>query len=112
MSKEPTPEETEKFWEWCGFRLVGKSITRSSDFPDIDLNNLFKYAVPKLLTKYDIKIFSFCDDLNEDKIFWFVQALDKKSLEVEFANIDGCEKLEDAICEVIWEVIQGEQPQR
>jgi hypothetical protein len=52
---EPTKEQIQKFWEWC--RLSTDSIGRwytedgyflSSETPKVDLNNLFKYAVPKL----------------------------------------------------------------
>jgi len=58
--KEPTREQLREFWEWCGFELVagvavpywlypdGRPITRSDDVPRLDLNNLFKWAVPKL----------------------------------------------------------------
>lgn len=71
--KEPTEIEQQKFWEWCGFKF-----TRSKDgnywdgnywavdypngrpetavnlhyiYPSLDLNNLFKYAVPRLSPK-------------------------------------------------------------
>jgi hypothetical protein len=42
---QSTEEQIKKFWEWCGLRpdiLLDKSL------PPIDLNNLFKWAVPKL----------------------------------------------------------------
>ena len=55
---EPTEEETKRFWEWCGFKHdrgmyaewtypTGEILTGE---PPIDLNNLFKWAVPKLFT--------------------------------------------------------------
>ncbi len=40
---KPTDEQVKVFWEWCGLPLA-KLIP-----PRIDLNNLFKYAVPKLV---------------------------------------------------------------
>lgn len=63
--KKPTEEQIQIFWEWCGFY---QDATKEWDgdgyyvhtgwyspnkkeccgLPDIDLNNLFKYAVPKL----------------------------------------------------------------
>ena len=66
---EPTEEQIKKFWEWCGWKRIplGKhnfhyergekvmdwlapdSDRSSTRLPDIDLNNLFKYAVPKVL---------------------------------------------------------------
>jgi len=70
---EPTQEQIEEFWEWCGFRFVDDRLYDSTlqewqvHYPDgewhhdykknisnlIDLNNLFKYAVPKL-NEYEI----------------------------------------------------------
>ena len=53
-----TRERIQKFWEWCGlskrggywwYDSSGKHLT--SEVPPIDLNNLFKYAVPKLLER-------------------------------------------------------------
>ena len=57
--KEPTAEQIKEFWGWCGFRFklsasenphywldpLGKALPV---LPPIDLNNLFKWAVPKL----------------------------------------------------------------
>lgn len=58
MSK-PTREQIREFWEWCGFRDVhynslgaigqkwsGRYPKEEWRYLDIDLNNLFKYAVP------------------------------------------------------------------
>ncbi len=55
-------KELKEFWEWCGFRVVttmtgkpawvapDKKYPELSSIPEepIDLNNLFKYAIPKL----------------------------------------------------------------
>ena len=70
---QPTDEQIKEFWEWCGFsrRLPEgragyhweqcvkvmnwmspdyKEIYKSMSFlPPIDLNNLFKWAVPKVI---------------------------------------------------------------
>jgi len=57
-----TNEQIKEFWEWCGFEYKIPSDyglpccdwwqypdgIQSSNSPPIDLNNLFKYAVPKL----------------------------------------------------------------
>jgi hypothetical protein len=62
--RQPTKEEIQKFWEWCG--LV-KNPWTSHWFCNhieieltLDLNNLFKYAVPNLkktyYSKYNIVI--------------------------------------------------------
>ena len=60
----PTEEEIKELWEWCGFKpryvenstQIGRWIKPDGGWrfflPDIDLNNLFKYAVPKLIGDY------------------------------------------------------------
>lgn len=71
---KPTEEQITKFWEWCGFKYVRVDTipwhkkpedyqtniwyannhwvypdgSRNKDCPSIDLNNIFKWAVPKL----------------------------------------------------------------
>lgn len=62
-NKEPTQGEIKELWERCGFSLrrdlplilysgdakwLYPDGGHGIDLPDIDLNNLFKYAVPKL----------------------------------------------------------------
>ncbi len=60
---KPAQERIKRFWEWCGFRTEqyfdgnsycthylepdGKEQFRG--YPPIDLNNLFQYAMPKLI---------------------------------------------------------------
>ena len=63
---EPT-EAQKEFWEWCGLLhyvsplekikyednyWITQSGTVLTAMPSIDLNNLFKYAVPKLIDRY------------------------------------------------------------
>ena len=51
---EPTDKQVKEFWEWCGWKewetgswwYLGENA--SDGLPPIDLNNLFKYAVPTL----------------------------------------------------------------
>jgi len=68
MNKQPTQEQIKELWEWCGLKQNGFGnwgiwngfcldlLPDNSNWgdnikhPTIDLNNLFKYAVPKLLT--------------------------------------------------------------
>ena len=61
----PTQEQAEKFWMWCGwrFRLSGSESghywqdpkgTARADLPALSLNSLFKWAVPKVRTNYDV----------------------------------------------------------
>ena len=57
---KPTEEEIKRFWEWCGFYYRKDKDPLASfwetkdgrawgyELPRIDLNNLFKYAVPKI----------------------------------------------------------------
>jgi hypothetical protein len=62
-SKQPTPAEVEEFWErcdlyaeergaWSGKKFYSwfapNKLFICDDAPPIDLNNLFRYAVPKL----------------------------------------------------------------
>ena len=65
---EPTQKQIKEFWERCGFRWTvsktGNYWVRTDPsgtegqmeviihYPSIDLNNLFKYAVPKLQVEY------------------------------------------------------------
>ena len=66
----PTEKQIREFWGWCGFKEIlskteqwrfaefkttnhwweAPSGRRYKDAPPIDLNNLFKYAVPKAHT--------------------------------------------------------------
>jgi hypothetical protein len=63
--KEPTQEVIKEFWEWYGFEHIGgytiewiapDGQTCLDVLPPIDLNNLFKWAVPKVQTRYEIAI--------------------------------------------------------
>lgn len=57
--KQPTKEQVRKFWEKCGFKpqpnawgdtyWLYPDKLRTTALPPIDLNNLFKYAVPKMI---------------------------------------------------------------
>ena len=75
-NKEPTREQIKEFWEWCGFKIelipysngvghwehevliiypdgIEKYRISTGDYPDIDLNNLFKYAVPPTIKRLE-----------------------------------------------------------
>ena len=56
--KEPTQEQSKEFWERCGFNFAGDkrflgfpdgTLRSITGVPPIDLNNLFKWAVPQLV---------------------------------------------------------------
>ena len=106
MSEQPTQEQWEEVLKWCGFiRLpVGKKHyhfertikvmdwqypdgTFHPFLPDLDLNNLFEFAVPKLreaVRDYEAhRILSEC-------------------IRLSFSIKD---KLDDRIVKAIWEVI-------
>src|SRR3972149_8256793 len=70
-SKQPTPEQIKEFWEWCGLHYNKPTGGFFWDNDDnlvidlhkgetgIDLNNLFKYAIPRLNELgYDYKLWS------------------------------------------------------
>lgn len=85
MDTQPTQEQVQKFWEWCGFKRLPEgrsgyhfehgqkvmnwmppgakddlSTWQSLDYtPPIDLNNLFKYAVPIVLYKLEERGFKY-----------------------------------------------------
>ena len=52
---KPTEEQIKEFWEWCGLQPPKCDIPNHMVVPpfwhcrpvELDLNNLFKYAVPK-----------------------------------------------------------------
>jgi len=60
---KPTKEQIKEFWEWCGVKqdsdrswrdANGLGVLISTVQPDLDLNSLFKFAMPKLPKDYDI----------------------------------------------------------
>jgi hypothetical protein len=66
-NKQPTQEQLQRFWIWCGLKEVHPSSmynhTKYSldglpfdELPILDLNNIFKYAVPKIAFKEDLLI--------------------------------------------------------
>lgn len=60
---QPTEEQIATLWRWCGFSVDGVGIYHCPDriseirhSPSITLNNLFKWAVPKLSSSQRLKI--------------------------------------------------------
>ena len=50
---KPTEEQIKKFWEGCGLCQSEQQIqTGYRYYPDIDLNNLFKYAEETLVNHF------------------------------------------------------------
>ena len=60
---KPTEVQIKKFWEWCGISKSRTGYWYYPDYcarpnaPDLDLNNLFKWAVPKL-TMYELNSYN------------------------------------------------------
>ena len=51
---EPTEAQKKEFWKWCGIPYEGYGNAdrlKAKNLPDIDPNNLLKYAIPKLKDK-------------------------------------------------------------
>jgi len=55
VMNKPTEEQVKEFWEWYGFKVsIGKLYWAPKQdepakrLPTINLNSLFRYAVPKL----------------------------------------------------------------
>ena len=92
---QPTKAQIKEFWEWCGFKKEtrwsdpadivprheynvwvypdGSGVTQHlSVNPPIDLNNLFKYAVPKVLPEHDFAIYYVLDDRSEATGNWAI----------------------------------------
>lgn len=78
---KPTEQQIKEFWEWCGFSLIAGNECDEWRFPDgqdywnlpdIDLNNLFEYAVPIVLDKMSwTEWFHFM-------VSWAIKLYDKK----------------------------------
>jgi hypothetical protein len=63
--KHPTQEQIQRFWGWCGIEhryIQGEGLSHKlkGDWfygtPILDLNNIFKYAVPRLMNRYQLYI--------------------------------------------------------
>ena len=120
MDKEPTEAQVKEFWEWCGFKweaIPDSCMQRKRPVegwlypqgiymrktPPLDLNNLGKYAVPKLYAEgYNYKLWS-------DDGYHFAQIFPIDNHEdIVGASIVGELEAKDALYRAIvsfWEVI-------
>jgi len=91
---EPTKEQIQWFWEQCEFKFQKSDRNRVGTWvypnyecewslPSIDLNNLFKYAVPKLRTIHnDLKVLFVFGSVSRCAIFkWDKKYSRKKNFE-------------------------------
>ncbi len=113
---EPTQEQIKEFWEWCGFEEVQYLDKRgkvcgthwahplaigggSGSLPVLDLNNLFKYAVPiaiKKLVELNLRYYIWTET---KAIYYLFQAW-----EIEYKSRKR--SFEEALFWAIWEVIK------
>ena len=89
---KPTNEQIKEFWEWCGQVTVRRvrshepgSFRDQAYYPTLDLNNLFKYAVPKLDEETKKAVFDewlYLMDVNRNEdpalaLFWAIYGVIK-----------------------------------
>ncbi|MFA5379390.1 MAG: hypothetical protein WC455_26775 [Dehalococcoidia bacterium] len=119
-------KELQKLWEWCGFKFRGKCTdpdvweygvdlyeypnqkeekiyNYDRPMPEPDLNNLFKYAVPKFGGNINIEFYprngKYCCSLTRTK-----SDEDKTILD---SRIEGQDSYAQALFKAIQEVING-----
>lgn len=102
--KQLTDEQIKELWEWCGLVYDKKSegYTDSNGrylqfAPKLDLNNLFKYAVPKALDKLETRFDTLTNTV--------------RGLELLFSkwihNLTKGYSVEDALFRALWQVKEG-----
>ena len=100
MDKEPTEAQIKEFWEWCGFTISGDWAYLNSPYrrgiPSVDLNNLFKYAVPKAIDKIMAG-----QECSSDLAYAILFKKWLQKLELDIPNHEG------TLFDTIWEVING-----
>jgi hypothetical protein len=122
MPKEIVPEnELKKFWEWCGLKIdvtypsadetVGWGMgIPEYHMPELTLDNLFKYAVPKLrrLKHLIVDEICFAIENSEDTvmILWWTGRPKTDSYGVGVFSGKG-ETPQEALYKAILEVING-----
>lgn len=112
---EPTQKQIDKVWEWCGFkykevlayphghivmRWVAPDGSKDFNYPPIDPNNLFKYAVPKLIRQgHDV-------DLCTDDGYYFARIRKTYALKWHINTIGYLDPAL-ALFWAIWKVVHG-----
>ena len=96
MTEQPTQEQIKKFWERCkaGRKNSYPTAYGETVYPELDLNNLFKYAAPKLDSLTDMNFYRRGELWKVDLIFHDIPA-------VRGVNADPALALFWAIWEVI-----------
>ena len=112
--KQPTQEQIKEFWEWCGWKpcRIHAPMSPEKDgwenplpitsfdkylarLPDLDLNNLFKYAVPLAIDKIMSK-----QGCSSDLAYAVLFKKWLQKLELDIPNHEG------TLFWVIWEIIK------
>ena len=117
--KQPTQEQIKEFWEWCNpalFRYIhpseqSKARARGEIFASypvtlqtIDLNNLFKYAVPKVKS-VELKVVNLENTGNLSGWYCSAQVANKQIGEIKHSGIQNDPAL--ALFWAIWSVIHA-----
>ena len=110
---QPTDEQVVTFWEYFGFEPyyvkgrwrdpIHKDILHP--LPDIDLENLFKYAVPKIEHFYYIAFYIVRDAIDEpNRIMWDACVCTYEKIQFKRAETQAV-----ALFWAIWEVIKDDK---
>ena len=96
-TKQPTREQLREFWEWCN--IPSEELTKwkykGYNYPPLDLNNLFGFAVPKAI------------DTIQRRFIWTYRQAEKYLFDLWLSKL----KTDDytlALFWVIWEIIQNQ----
>ena len=117
---QPSEQEIREFWEWCAdswesfnkdrHRHYSFGTEYTEDEPPIDLNNLFKYAVPKVRESHSELLirwqFGSCDGCQIYE--WRKKYSRKKNLEWLRIGQKTDKDPALALFWAIWEIIQKE----
>jgi hypothetical protein len=108
-----------KFWEQCGIegeeerytrgRLAGERTGRIL-YPPIDLNNLFKYAVPKLIERnLEVSLHRFIDEDEWSASLW---SSDESDVDISISDKDPAQALKEAISKALGGYVLIAQPSK
>lgn len=113
---KPTKEQIQQFWEKCGFRFClsasenphywldpqGRAVNSP---PPPDLNNLFKWAVPKLDEgEFDISLYRLLGEHKEDYTEGWTASVGNDGLNIAVYKSDNNPAI--ALFWAIWEVLK------
>ena len=114
---EPTKEQIKEFWEWCGFKDTFEGDTGAYywkapngdagvDLPPIDLNNLFKYAVPMAIGdyKYTLAMTTDVEYGSRENTYTFGLSSDPLVIDAEVTDRDPAL----ALFWTLWEVMKND----